>query len=99
MSEKRHIGSIGLMVFSGRVADPDPDIRPIILPDTGYSAGYPAKNKLCYFFKLNIFFFNCSSFGSSNPSFVSLNFLKFLGLNNLVAIAHNIYNDMYAATG
>ena len=47
--------------------------------------------------KLNRFFFNLSSFVSSNSSFVSFNFLYCLDLNNIVAIAHNYI--VYTATG
>ena len=53
-----------------------PDIRPTILPDTGYTA----KNEfyvVFFTFKLNMFLLNFSSFGSSHFSFVSLNFLNF----------------------
>ena len=43
------------------------------------------KNFLFYFF----------SFIFSNSSFESFNLLYFLDLNNIVAIAHNIYNFVY----
>ena len=70
--------------------------RILIWPDTGY----PTKNK-CYviFLKLNVFFFNLSSFVYSNSSFIAFNFLNFLDINNLIAIAHNINNFVYTATG
>ena len=50
-------------------------------------------NEIKYF---SIFF---SPFVSFNSSFVSLNFQKISILNNIVDIAPNIYNFVYAATG
>ena len=68
------------------------------------AAGYLANNFAGYlaninFFKLNFFFFHFSSFVSSNSSFDCFNFFTFLDLNNIVAIANNIYNFVYTATG
>ena len=55
-----------------------PDIRPIILPNTGYPAIYPAKNK--FHLIICIFFENCTPVDSSNSFLDLLKFSQFFRL-------------------